>query len=64
MQITINTPKMPDALKRAWNENPLAVIGTGALAATAISKVLDARSAAKGRRAYARQVDYRVKNKR
>lgn len=53
-----------DKLKEQWDENPIAVIGVGALAATAAAKVLDAMSAAKGRRAYAKQINYRVKNKK
>lgn len=52
-----------DKIKKAWNDNPLAVIAVGALAATAFAKVIDAMSAAQGRRAYARQVDYRVKSR-
>lgn len=47
-------------LKKAWDENPLAVIGIGALAVTAAAKLIDAMSAAQGRRAYAKQVDYRI----
>lgn len=49
-----------DKLKRAWDENPLAVIGIGALAITATAKLVDSLSAAQGRRAYAKQVDYKV----
>jgi hypothetical protein len=53
-----------DRLKREWNENPLQVIMIGAFAATAAAKVLDTMSSANSRRAYAKQIDYRVKNKR
>jgi hypothetical protein len=49
-----------DKLKMYWDENPLAVITVGALAVTAAAKLIDAMSAAQGRRAYAKQVDYRV----
>ncbi len=52
-----------DKLKKAWDENPLAVIGVGVLAVTATAKIIDSVSAAQGRRAYARQVDYRVSRK-
>jgi hypothetical protein len=52
-----------DKLKQAWDENPLAVVAIGALAVTAIAKLLDATSAAQGRRAYAKQVDYRIHSK-
>ena len=53
-----------DKLKRAWDENPIACIMVGAMAATAAAKVLDAITAAQGRRAYAKQVNYRVANRR
>jgi hypothetical protein len=49
-----------DKLKKAWDENPLAVVAIGALAVTAAAKLIDSMSAAQGRRAYARQVDYRI----
>lgn len=52
-----------DRLIRQFNENPVQVIAVGALAATAAAKLLDAMSAAQGRRAYAKQVNYRVKTK-
>lgn len=53
-----------DRLKKEWDNNPMQVIAVGALAATAAAKLLDAMSAAQGRRAYAKQVDYRVRNRR
>lgn len=53
MQIKIT---VPEPLKRAWTENPLAVIGVGAAAVASIAKLLDAVSASKGRKAYAQQV--------
>lgn len=51
-------------IKQFWNEHPVEtiVIGTAALAAAA--KFIDAMSAAQGRRAYARQVDYRVNSRK
>jgi hypothetical protein len=49
-----------DRLKKEWDTNPLQVIAIGALAATAAAKLLDSMSATQGRRAYAKQVDYRV----
>ena len=52
-----------DKLKQYWNDNPVACIAVGAFAATAAAKLIDALSAAQGRRAYARQVDYRVTHK-
>ena len=53
-----------DKLAEAWNDNPLAFIGTGAVVASAAAAVINAMSAAKGRRAYAKQVNYRVKHKK
>lgn len=51
-----------DKLIAKWNENPLECIAVGAAATVAVAKLLDALSAAQGRRAYARQVNYRVKH--
>lgn len=48
-----------DKLKQAWNDNPLAVIGVGAAAITAIAKLIDTASSAQSRRAYAKQVNRR-----
>jgi len=53
MQINI---QIPPQLKQQWNENPIGCIAAGALAATSVAKVVDAMSAAQGRRAYAKQV--------
>ena len=49
-------------LKKEWDENPVQCIIVASLAATAAAKLLDAMSAAQGRKAYARQVNYRVNN--
>jgi hypothetical protein len=49
-----------DRLKQAWNENPLQVIATGAMAVTAAALLVDAASKAKSRRAYSKQVEYRI----
>lgn len=58
--------KTPDftPLKRAWNENPMLVLGVGAAAVTSVAKLLDAVSAAQGRKAYAKQVNNSVKQKK
>lgn len=53
-----------DRLKKEWNENPLQTILVGAFAATAVTKVLDTMSAARSRRAYARQIDYKIRSRR
>jgi len=52
---------MKDKLKKYWDENPVEFIVVASLAATAAAKLIDAMSAAQGRRAYSRQVNYRVK---
>jgi hypothetical protein len=54
---------MFDKIKREWNDNPLTVIAIGSVAATAAAKIIDSLSAIQGRRAYAKQVKYRVKKK-
>jgi hypothetical protein len=51
-----------EKLKKYWNENPMEFIAVSALAVTAAAKLIDAMSAAQGRRAYAQQVKYRVKH--
>lgn len=48
-------------LQQKWEDDPMQCIVVGALAATAAAKLIDAVSAAQGRRAYAKQVDYRVR---
>lgn len=52
-----------EKLKRKFNEDPLTVIAIGALAATAVAKLIDATSAAQGRHAYAKQINHKVNNK-
>jgi hypothetical protein len=53
-----------DKLKAYWNDNPLGVIGVAAAVVTATAKLLDTVSAAQGRRAYAKQVNYRINKKK
>lgn len=53
-----------EKLKREASDNPLAAIGVGAAALTAVAKLLDAASAAKSRRAYAKQINHKVKSRR
>ena len=55
--------EIPTELKRAWNEQPLAVIGVAAAATASVAKLVDAVSAAQGRKAYAKQVNHSVKRK-
>lgn len=51
-------------LKRHWEEDPLRVIAVGSGAAIAAVAVLNAVSQARSRNAYAKAVNYRVKNER
>jgi hypothetical protein len=51
-----------DRLKQEWNENPVKVITVVAFSASAAAKLMNAYSALKGRRAYAKQVNYRIKH--
>jgi hypothetical protein len=57
-------PNWKDRIKKVWNEHPMECIAIAALAITATAKLIDSLSAAQGRRAYARQVDYRVKSRK
>jgi hypothetical protein len=50
-------------LKQEWERQPLTVLFIAGVAATGLAKLLDASSAAQGRRAYAKQVEYRTRNK-
>jgi hypothetical protein len=54
---------MWDKFKQAWDENPVAVLAAGGLTITAVAKLIDSFSAARGRNAYARQVDYKLRRK-
>lgn len=54
---------MFDKLKKKYEENPLETIAITALAVTAAAKLIDALSAAQGRRAYAQQVRYSTRRK-
>jgi hypothetical protein len=53
-----------EKLKRQWDENPMLVITVVTFALTGAAKFIDAWSAAKGRNAYARQIDYKISNRR
>jgi hypothetical protein len=57
-------PKMQkgwNKIKQKFEENPLQVILIGSIAITAVAKLIDAQSAAKGRRAYAESVRLRAR---
>lgn len=49
-----------DKIKRKFEEDPFTVIMVASFAAMAAAKLVDAMSVAQGRRAYARQVEYRI----
>ena len=57
----VRDPNWVDKLKAQFNDNPLAVIAVGAMAVTATSKLIDSVSAAQGRKAYAKQINHKVK---
>ena len=61
MEIDTNTWKLK--LKKQSNENPLLCVTVGAISVTSVAKLVDAVSAAQGRRAYARQVNFRVNSR-
>jgi hypothetical protein len=56
--------KILERVKQEFEENPMQAILISAFAMTATAKLIDALSAARGRRAYARQVDYRIRRGR
>lgn len=62
MNMTHN--KYTNKIKQKFEEDPITVILVGAAAVTATAKLIDAMSAAQGRRAYAKSVQYRVNNSR
>lgn len=47
-----------------FNENPIAVMAVAAALMTGLGKFIDSVSAAQGRKAYAKQVNHRVKKNR
>lgn len=53
-----------EKLKRQFDENPIACIAVAGLAIGAVAKLIDSLSAAQGRRAYARQVEYKINHPR
>lgn len=47
-------------IKQEFETNPVQTIVVAAMALTAVAKVVDASSAAQGRRAYAKQVNHSI----
>lgn len=50
-----------DELVRRFEENPIAALAAFGMLLTGLSKIIDAVGSAKGSRAYARDVDRRIK---
>jgi hypothetical protein len=53
-----------DRIKRAWEENPLVVIAVGAMAVTAVSKLMDANTARHNSHVWQMEVNRRTMMKR
>ena len=51
-------------IEQKFNEDPLTVIVIGTAVLGVAAKVIDATSAAQGRRAYAKQIEYRINHQR
>ena len=49
-----------DKLRKAWDDNPLAVIGVAAIAATALGKLFDGIANINRSRTWRREVDRRA----
>jgi hypothetical protein len=56
--------KAIDKLNEQWNENPMTVIAVGALASTALAKLITAVGGYRSQNAYARQINFKIKNKK
>ena len=55
---------MFEKLKKQVEDNPILAIGVGAAAVTALAKFIDAVTAAQGRHAYAKQINYKISHKK
>jgi hypothetical protein len=53
-----------DSIIKLFNENPIAALAVGAAFLTGLGKFIDSVSAAQGRKAYAKQVNHRIKKNR
>lgn len=56
--------KVLDRIKLSFEENPLGTIAIGALAVTAIAKLIDASASARNTRTWQKEVDRRVRKTR
>lgn len=52
-----------DRLKAEWNENPLLVLTVFGIAAGGTAKLIEASSSAHSKRAYAKQINAKLKEK-
>lgn len=50
-----------EKLKRQWDENPLQFMLVVGVTAGGVASLMNAVSAAQGRRAYARQINHKIK---
>lgn len=53
-----------DRLKDEWNENPMLVLTVFGIAAGGTAKLIDAASSAQSKRAYAKQIDAKLKERK
>lgn len=53
-----------DKIKQEWNDNPIQTAVVGSFVATAAAKLISAMSESRGRRAYAKQVNYKIRNRK
>lgn len=53
-----------DKIIQAFEENPVAFMAGAGTLLIGVSKIIDSVASARGSNAYARQVDYRIKNKK
>jgi len=49
-----------DKIKQYWNEHPMETIIITSIAVGAVTKLIEALTTVQSRRAYARQVEYRI----
>lgn len=55
---------MIEDLKKKWEEDPIVALGVVAAVVTAAAKLIDSLSARQGRKAYAKQINAKLKNRR
>lgn len=55
--------KLNDKLKEAWEEYPVELISAAALSLASVAVLINAMSEDRGRRAYSKEVNYRIKHR-